>query len=305
MDEHLRFRIGIDLGGTKIEIAALGPDGAEVLRHRIPTPPAMTDAVRAIADAGARRPKRQLGGTATRRHRHPRRDQPGDRPGEERQLHRAERPRLRPRPRRSAGPRGAGRERRQLLRPVARRRTAPGAGQRWCSASSSAPAAAAASWWTGGSIAGRNRIAGEWGHNPLPWADGGELPGRTAGAARDCLETWSPARRSRRTATGRTRATPAACRRAPPPASGARRRRWTGTPTGWRGAWRRWSTCWTPTPSCSAAGCPTWTTYTAKCRALDGALRVQRRRPPRRSCATSTATFSGVRGAAWLWPPDG
>ncbi len=35
MTQH---RIGIDLGGTKIEIIALGPDGTEVMRHRIPTP---------------------------------------------------------------------------------------------------------------------------------------------------------------------------------------------------------------------------------------------------------------------------
>ena len=36
MTQH---RIGIDLGGTKIEIAVLAPDGSEALRHRIPTPP--------------------------------------------------------------------------------------------------------------------------------------------------------------------------------------------------------------------------------------------------------------------------
>ena len=33
-------RIGIDLGGTKIEIIVLDPDGREQFRHRIPTPPA-------------------------------------------------------------------------------------------------------------------------------------------------------------------------------------------------------------------------------------------------------------------------
>ncbi len=33
-----QYRIGIDLGGTKIEVAALGPDGSERYRHRIPTP---------------------------------------------------------------------------------------------------------------------------------------------------------------------------------------------------------------------------------------------------------------------------
>src|ERR1700712_1686107 len=32
------FRIGIDFGGTKIEIAALGQDGSVLLRRRIPNP---------------------------------------------------------------------------------------------------------------------------------------------------------------------------------------------------------------------------------------------------------------------------
>ena len=32
------MRIGIDLGGTKIEVIALGGDGAPLLRHRVATP---------------------------------------------------------------------------------------------------------------------------------------------------------------------------------------------------------------------------------------------------------------------------
>jgi fructokinase len=43
------YRIGIDLGGTKIEIVVLGPDGAEALRHRIPTPQGYQETVEAIA----------------------------------------------------------------------------------------------------------------------------------------------------------------------------------------------------------------------------------------------------------------
>src|SRR4051794_8668706 len=31
-------RLGIDLGGTKIEVVALDPDGRELLRRRVPTP---------------------------------------------------------------------------------------------------------------------------------------------------------------------------------------------------------------------------------------------------------------------------
>jgi fructokinase len=43
------YRIGIDLGGTKIEIAVLGPDGNEALRRRIPTPQDYNQTIEAIA----------------------------------------------------------------------------------------------------------------------------------------------------------------------------------------------------------------------------------------------------------------
>jgi fructokinase len=42
-------RIGIDLGGTKIEIIVLDPDGAEKFRHRIATPPGYEATLAAIA----------------------------------------------------------------------------------------------------------------------------------------------------------------------------------------------------------------------------------------------------------------
>ena len=35
---EIRIRLGIDLGGTKIEIVALNPGGGELLRRRVPTP---------------------------------------------------------------------------------------------------------------------------------------------------------------------------------------------------------------------------------------------------------------------------
>ena len=38
---------------------------------------------------------------------------------------------------------------------------------------------------------GKNKIAGEWGHNPLPWANEGELPGKKCYCGRTgCLETF-------------------------------------------------------------------------------------------------------------------
>lgn len=40
-------------------------------------------------------------------------------------------------------------------------------------------------------LAGRNAIAGEWGHNPLPWPAAGELPGPPCYCgARGCIETY-------------------------------------------------------------------------------------------------------------------
>ncbi len=44
------FRIGIDLGGTKTEIAALAPDGSLLHRHRVPTPTGYEASVRGMAD---------------------------------------------------------------------------------------------------------------------------------------------------------------------------------------------------------------------------------------------------------------
>lgn len=43
----------------------------------------------------------------------------------------------------------------------------------------------------GALLAGHNGVAGEWGHNPLPWAEGDELPGADCYCGRrGCLETW-------------------------------------------------------------------------------------------------------------------
>ncbi|MCK5623464.1 MAG: ROK family protein [Alphaproteobacteria bacterium] len=41
-------------------------------------------------------------------------------------------------------------------------------------------------------LAGANAIAGEWGHNPLPWPTPAELPGPACWCGRrGCIETWS------------------------------------------------------------------------------------------------------------------
>jgi fructokinase len=57
-------RIGIDLGGSKIEIMALAPDGTVALRQRITTPPGYSETLAAITTL-VRDAERQLGVTAT------------------------------------------------------------------------------------------------------------------------------------------------------------------------------------------------------------------------------------------------
>ncbi len=67
MKERLRmasYRIGIDFGGTKIEIAALGLDGAELIRRRISNPGNYTAAIQAMCDL-IQGVDRELGGTGT------------------------------------------------------------------------------------------------------------------------------------------------------------------------------------------------------------------------------------------------
>lgn len=183
------MRIGIDLGGTKTEIVALGPGGTPLLRRRAPTPPSFDGVVATIgglveaaeAELGAR------GSVGV--------GIPG-----------------------SVSPttglvRGAnstwlngGRLNQALAarlgRPVRLSNDAN------CLAMSEAADGAGAGCGTvfavilgtgvGGGVVvdgrlleGRNRIAGEWGHNPLPWMTAEEHPGPTCWCGqRGCIEAF-------------------------------------------------------------------------------------------------------------------
>lgn len=184
------MRIGIDLGGTKIEAVALADDGAIALRRRVLTPRGDYDAtVAAIADL-VKSLEREVGGTCSIGIGIPGVVSPATglvknsnsvwligRPLD-RDL--AER----------------------LGRPVRLMNDAN------CFALSEATDGAArgasvvfgviVGTGTGGGVVvggrvlgGRNRIGGEWGHNPLPWPEADEWPGPPCYCGRTgCIETF-------------------------------------------------------------------------------------------------------------------
>jgi fructokinase len=183
------WRIGIDLGGTKTEIVALDPTGAIRLRRRAPTPPdrAASLALMAALVADA---ERELGiaatvGVAV----------PGS---------------LSPTTGRLRGANSTWLNGAELDRDLAAAlgRAVRLANDADCLALSEAADGAAAGAATvfavilgtgvGGGVVvrgrlldGANRIAGEWGHNPLPWMTRDEHPGPRCWCGRaGCIEAF-------------------------------------------------------------------------------------------------------------------
>jgi fructokinase len=184
------LRLGVDMGGTKIEVLALDDDGHECLRRRVPTPQGdyaatIETAGRLVEAAEAELGARGRVGVAI----------PGAVSLVSGLIKNANSVCL------NGKPLQADLERR-LERPV---RMANDAN---CLALSEAVDGAGRDaevvfgviigTGTGGGIAigrrvltGANAIAGEWGHNPLPWAGSDELPGPLCYCGRrGCLETW-------------------------------------------------------------------------------------------------------------------
>ncbi len=184
------MRLGVDLGGTKIEIAALAADGQIVLRRRVPTPQGDYAAtVRAVAALVAAC-EAELGGRLPVGV-----GMPGALSGATGRVKNANSVCL------IGRPLGADLEA-ALGRPV---RLANDANCFALSEASDGAAAGAASVFgvilgtgVGGGLVldgkivpGANAIAGEWGHNPLPWPEADELPGPECYCGRrGCVETW-------------------------------------------------------------------------------------------------------------------
>jgi len=186
MTQH---RIGIDLGGTKIEIAVLAPDGSERHRHRINTPPGYRASLEAIA-ALVRDTEGQLGITATVGI-----GIPGVISPATGLVKNANSIALNGHP--------FDRDISALLEREVRVENDAN-----CFALSEAVDGAGAGHGAvfgvilgtgcGGGIVvegkvlrGRNRLTGEWGHDPLPWPSMDELPGRHCWCGHwGCMETW-------------------------------------------------------------------------------------------------------------------
>ncbi|HEY8432330.1 MAG TPA: ROK family protein [Sandaracinaceae bacterium] len=185
------MRIGVDLGGTKIEALALDEDGRELVRRRVPTPQAEGyDAIVAAVRDLVLEVERELGergtvGVGT----------PGAISPKTGLLKNSNTVALNGRP-----------LDRDLSAALAREvRIANDAD---CFALSEATDGAAAGapivfgviagTGVGGGIvvegrllSGPNAIAGEWGHDPLPWPSADELPGPPCYCGkRGCIETW-------------------------------------------------------------------------------------------------------------------
>ena len=182
-------RIGVDLGGTKIEVAAIGEDGGIVLRERTATPSGYAATVAVIADL-VRGAEARLGTSASVGI-----GIPGVISPATGLVKNANSIALNGNPFDRDIAAALGREVRV-------------ANDANCFALSEAVDGAGAGGRVvfgvilgtgcGGGIVvdrriveGRHRIAGEWGHMPLPWPHPEERPGNTCWCGqRNCLETW-------------------------------------------------------------------------------------------------------------------
>lgn len=107
-------------------------------------------------------------------------------------------------------------------------------------------------------LSGRHHIAGEWGHIPLPWPRQEEFPMPRAASVetRDALSASCAVRLWRRHGKVKGPAARKASRKPQPPVTGKRRRPLIPMWTIWPARALSSSTFWIPTPSSSAAACP-------------------------------------------------
>ena len=184
------MRIGIDLGGTKTEMVALGDGGHEIYRKRVDTPATSYDAIVAtltglVQDAESALGQRGTVGVGI----------PGTISARTGLVKNANTVTLNGHPLdRDLG--------RALAREVRCQNDAnclalseavdgAGAGRRVVFAAILGTGCGAGLALDGRPWTGPNLVAGEWGHNPLPWPTADELPGPACWCGKtSCIEKW-------------------------------------------------------------------------------------------------------------------
>lgn len=184
------IRIGLDLGGTKTEIAALDRDGTELLRHRVPTPAGEYEAsvnalAKLVADA-----ERELGRAA-----HVGLGHPGAVDPATGLLRNAYATVFNDRPLKADLSRTLMREVRfendASCFALSEAADGAGAGRRVVFGAILGTGAGSGIVVDGRLLAGAHGLAGEWGHNPLPWMTAEEFPGLRCNCGRvGCLERF-------------------------------------------------------------------------------------------------------------------
>jgi fructokinase len=200
------MRIGVDLGGTKIEVVVLDDDGMEHVRRRVPTPPDYEATIAAIvalvtdveAEVGAR-------GTVGV-------GMPGTLSPQTGVVKNANSTWLIGRPFDRDLAAALGRDVRCAndanCLALSEARDGAGAGARTVFGVILGTGVGGGLVVNGRVLEGSSGLAGEWGHNPLPWPADEERPGRACYCGkRGCIETWlsGPSlRRDHRDGTGAT-----------------------------------------------------------------------------------------------------
>ncbi len=189
MNEN-QLRIGIDLGGTKIEAVALASDGSVLWRERVPTPKSSADAIYDAITGLVTRCEAARHGTATVGI-----GTPGSLSPKTGLLRGSNTVMLNGQPVKQQLEARLQREVRMAndANCFALSEAIDGAGK-----GAGSVFGVILGTGVGGGIVingqivgGLHAIAGEWGHNPLPWPLADELPGTRCYCGKDgCIETW-------------------------------------------------------------------------------------------------------------------
>ena len=184
------LRIGVDLGGTKIEIIALADDGQELLRRRVATPKEGYDAILETIASLVRDAEGRIGATGTVGV-----GTPGSISRATGRLRGSNSVCLNGKPIKADLEARLGREVRITndanCFALSEATDGAGAGAEVVLGVILGTGVGAGIVVRGSLLTGPNAIAGEWGHNPLPWPRDGERPGPACFCGlTGCIETF-------------------------------------------------------------------------------------------------------------------